>query len=74
MGTYSSADVLCPFYLRDDPKTCCITCEGMVPGSSVRSHFLNGEALRGQIRKYCAAEYEKCPWARALYGKYGELG
>ncbi len=72
MGSYTSADIRCPFYLRDEPKICTITCEGMPPGSSLKSHFLDGQSMRTQIRKYCAADYGKCPWARVLEGKYGE--
>ena len=73
MASYSSADVKCPFYVSDDPKTCKLTCEGVPPGSTIACHFLNGKAMRVQIRKYCACDYQLCPWARLLFkGKYGE--
>lgn len=73
MGSYSSTVIKCPFYLSDDPKSCSITCEGMLPGSSIKSHFMNGAAFRRQIGKYCAADYKSCPWATVLSrAKYGE--
>lgn len=72
MGSYSSASVVCPYYLSDDPKTCSLTCEGIPPGSSIKSHFLDGRRLREQIKKYCAGDYKSCPWCRVLEMKYGE--
>lgn len=72
MGSYSSTVVLCPYYMHDDPKTCSITCEGMLPGSSVNSHFLDGPSIRRQINKYCAGDYKRCPWARMMEFKYME--
>lgn len=66
MGSYSSTVIQCPFYLSDDPKSCSITCEGMLPGSSIKSHFMNGAAFRRQIGKYCAGDYKSCPWATVL--------
>lgn len=72
MGSYNSAVILCPYYLYDDPKSCNLTCEGMLPGSSIKSHFLDGASIRRQIWKYCAADYKSCPWARVLALKYKE--
>ena len=72
MGTYSSSVIECPYYLSDDPKTCSLTCEGVPPGSSVKSHFLSGESMRRQMKKYCAGNYHLCPWARCLEWKYRE--
>ncbi len=70
MGSYSSADILCPCYFRDDAKTCTLTCEGLPPGSSVRNHFSSGRAMREQIGRYCAGSYRSCPWAGLLTIKY----
>lgn len=36
MGTYTSADVLCPFYEKDSPKTCSLICKGILPGSRIK--------------------------------------
>ena len=70
MASYISADIKCPFYMNDNSKTCKLTCEGIPPGSTISSHFLNGAALREQISRRCAGEYEGCPWFRLLWGKY----
>lgn len=73
MATYTSADVKCPFYLSDNPKTCHITCEGIPPGSTVKSHFSDKKAMQTQIGRRCAGDYKACPWARLLFdGKYGK--
>ena len=70
MGNYKSVEIKCPFYVRHDNKTSAITCEGMLPGSSVKSNLGNGEALRRQITRHCAGDYRSCPWYRTLWGKY----
>ena len=70
MATYSSTVIQCPFYLSDDPKGCSITCEGMLPGSSVKSHFMNGKDMRDHIMRRCAGDYKACAWFRVLWGKY----
>lgn len=72
MGNYTSVEIKCPFYVRHENKTSTITCEGMLPGSSVKSHLRSGEALRGQIARHCAGDYKRCPWYRVLWGKYEE--
>jgi hypothetical protein len=70
MGSYSSADVKCPFYRRDDPKTSSLTCEGVLPGGSIKSWFGTKEALTRQIRAYCAGNYESCPWFHIVSYKW----
>ena len=66
MGNYGSEVIQCPFYMRHDSQTCHLTCESMPPGSSIKSHFSDGKAMRGQIRKYCAGDWKLCPWAKLL--------
>ena len=66
MGSYSSSNILCPFYLSDNPRQCTMTCEGVLPGSSIKHHFANGAALRRQMDKYCADSYKSCPWATMM--------
>ena len=61
MGQYGSEVIKCPFYLRHDGQTCYLTCEGMPPGSSIKSHFENGKAMRRQLQKYCASDYQRAP-------------
>ena len=70
MGTYLSGFVKCPFYRRDETKTGSLTCEGVLPGSSLKSHFGTKTELEAQIRKYCAEDYKQCPWYRAVMIQY----
>lgn len=64
MASFYAADVICPYYQQDDSMTCSITCEGALPGSTIRHHFENGSAFRKHLAKYCTKwEYERCPWA-----------
>ncbi len=70
MGTYLSGFVKCPFYRRDESKTGSLTCEGVLPGSTLKSHFCNRDELEAQIWKYCAGDYRKCPWYRAVMIQY----
>lgn len=73
MGNYGCEIIKCPFYMRHDCQTCYLTCEGMLPGSSIKSHFTDGKTMHGQLRKYCANDYKLCPWAKLLYReKYHE--
>ncbi len=70
MGTYTSADVLCPFYEKDIPKTCSLICEGILPGSRIKSYFPDRESIQRQVRKCCAGEYRGCPWFCILFERH----
>lgn len=70
MGTYTSADVLCPYYEKDIPKTCSLVCEGILPGSRIKSYFPDREGIQKQMRKYCAGDYKSCPWYLTVTGRY----
>lgn len=70
MGSYNSADVLCPFYRRDEPKTGTLTCESILPGGTMKTHFGTKDALRRQIRRYCAGDYKRCPWYHIVSYKW----
>ena len=72
MATYTSADIKCPFYMSDNPKTCHITCEGVPPGSSVKSHFPDKKTMQAHIGRRCAGDYKACPWYRLNWAKYEE--
>ncbi len=74
MSSYASADVLCPFYRRDDPKTSSLTCEGALPGSSVKSHLGSRDGLQEVLRKYCCRDYTACPWYHIVGYKWEEPG
>lgn len=64
------ADFLCPFFRRIDRKTRAIVCEGVLPGSTVKSHFGSVDAMRDYNTKHCCDQYETCPWYRVAYVKY----
>ncbi len=70
MGTYTSADVLCPFYEKDIPQTCSLVCEGILPGSRIKSYFPNRAAIQRHMGKYCVEDYKNCPWYRAVTIQY----
>ena len=72
MASYNAADVKCPFYRRDDPKTSSLTCEGVLPGSSVKSHFGGKKELQRTIRRFCAGDYKTCPWYKVASLKWIE--
>ena len=68
--SYFSADAKCPFYEHDNIKESTITCEGVVPGSTIKSHFGGKAALTRCIRRYCADDFTKCPWYRLASMKW----
>lgn len=70
--SYFSADAKCPFYQHDNIKESTITCESVLPGSTIRHHFGGKAALTRAIKRYCAGSYEKCPWYKLVSFKYGE--
>lgn len=74
MGSYTSADVKCPFYIQDEPKTCHLTCESVLPGGSIKTHFRNKQALTERIEKYCIRDFKACPWYQIVGHKWsGDL-
>lgn len=73
-GTYwGKSSVLCPFYVSDNLQEKKITCEWIVPKSTVTARFLNKSDYRKQLIGVCGRDYESCPVYRALMKeKYGE--
>ncbi len=70
MGSYTSADVLCPYYEKDIPQTCSIVCEGILPGSRIKCYFQNRRAIQWHMGKYCAKDYRTCPWYVVMTDRY----
>ena len=68
--SYLDVDVCCPYFERLDQKTGHITCEGILPGSTVKCHFRNGTTLKDALLKYCCQKGSECPWRHFLDGKY----
>lgn len=72
MGSYFSKDALCPYYQYDDPGNRAVVCEGVLPGTTIRSRFPNKDAFSGYLRKHCCDRYKACPWYRVASMKYGK--
>jgi hypothetical protein len=68
--SYFAADVKCPYYGHDNIKESTITCEGVLPGSTIKHHFGGKAVLTRQIKERCAADYETCPWYRLVSMKW----
>ena len=70
--SYFSAEVKCPYYCHDNIKESTVTCEGFLPGSTVKMHFGGKTALTKAIKMRCAADYESCPWYKLITMKWAE--
>lgn len=67
------AVVKCPFYRRDDPRTSGLTCEGVLPGTTVKSHFESWNDLKAYQEKFCTTDdFHRCPWYRCVFRKYSD--
>lgn len=63
--------VKCPFYIKDNGQNA-ITCEGLVPGSRLRSWFWHKKDYKIQIEVFCCGRYQNCEIYDALIKKYEE--
>lgn len=72
MASYYSKHALCPYYQYDDPGACNMICESVVPGTTVKHHFANGEQFRKHAQKYCCENYKLCPWYKTVSMGYRE--
>lgn len=70
--SYYSSVVKCPYYQHDNIKESTITCESVLPGSTIKHHFSGKQALGAAIRERCAGEYEQCPWYKMVSQKWAE--
>ncbi len=66
MGTYTSADVLCPYYIKDVPKPCSLICESILPNGRIKTYFAGRAEMQELMGKYCAGDYSQCRWYRTL--------
>ena len=62
------ADAVCPFF-RDHRKSS-IGCEGILPGSVLRSEYQGREEREKQYKIYCCENYRYCEIYRAIKEKY----
>ena len=72
MGSYYSKDALCPYYQYDDPAARAVVCEGVLPGSTIRSRFPKAEDWHRHMKNRCCKDYKLCHWFRIASYKYGE--
>ena len=72
MGTYTSADVLCPYYIKDIPQTCSLICESILPHGRIKTYFSGRGEVQEHMGKYCAGDYQKCPWVKTLNRVFDE--
>ena len=71
-GSFTQADVLCPFYLSDTENPSNIRCEGI---SYVNRLYLNFPHKRDKVihmRLFCTEHYKDCGLFRTINEKYEE--
>lgn len=71
-GTYKQVYVKCPFYHYDENMK--ITCEGVIPGSSLRTIFHSPTVYSNYMKLYCSNRYNDCPIAKLIDDQYDEEG
>ena len=69
MSSYIAADVVCPFYRRDQDNY--ITCEGTDESNRINLVCANKKMRYAYQHKYCCKDYKKCLIASMLIDKYG---
>ena len=70
-GSFRQIDVQCCFYKHDDGKQR-ITCEGLVPRSSLSLSYLSKKDFLIQFETFCCKHFDKCEVYRMLMEKYEE--
>jgi len=71
MAAMDGGAVVCPFYLREAPKS--VACEGLSDGTVTLTRFTSREAKERYKLRYCDTfTYSRCPLAAALAAKYEE--
>jgi len=74
MASFYAADVLCPYYQSDVAMECTLTCEGVLPGTTVKHHFPNGTTFRQHLGRFCKTRnYKRCPWAAVCSLKWVDV-
>lgn len=72
MGSYYSKDALCPYYQYDDPTARAVICEGVLPGSTIRSRFQSKDQFQRYMKDRCCGDFKTCHWYRAASLKWAE--
>ena len=68
MSSYIAADVVCPFYCRDQDNY--ITCEGVEDDTRIHLVCENKKKRYAYQRRYCCEDFHNCRIASMLWGKY----
>lgn len=70
---WSSADVMCPFYLSHSAGERSIRCEGPSEGAELISRFRSRKKKESHMGSYCVGRYERCPVYKCTYkAKYDD--
>lgn len=63
---YESSAAVCPFYNGEESTL--IFCDGFSQASTIRISFRDVKSAKRIKYKYCRADWQSCPLARALIG------
>ena len=67
-NSYRSADVQCPFYIRDENRR--IVCEGFVPRANAGFWFETNKAQLDHMETFCMSKWQSCPYADTVNRRY----
>jgi hypothetical protein len=69
--TWKAADVLCPFYMKDNPSS--IECEGVLDQTTEVLRFHSAIIKNKHMGIYCVVNYTSCPKYQSVYqNKYSD--
>lgn len=68
----NARDVVCPYYKADRPGKLTLSCEGILPGSTMTHRYSDRPSYQYQIDVFCKSikRCVKCPIHRVLDAKY----
>lgn len=69
-GTFTQADVLCPFYLTDTVTPSNIKCEGINKASRLYLNFPHKIDKMVYMKNFCTENYKDCCLYKTIYEKY----
>ena len=68
--SWSTADVLCPFYIGDEAKSKTVRCEGYIDGLRVQLQFRRRDQQQNYMGRHCCGAYQRCEVYKATMKKY----
>lgn len=63
---WKDADIRCPFFRTQNRSKRRVGCEGYLPRSTIIHTFRRQRDFDSHLTRFCAADYEQCPYYRAL--------